>query len=97
MDQSSRKPSSAGRYEDALAVLRRERDDELKRAAAAALDEDYARAQMDYAESHKQGHSEADTRRFTAQRETAARHRKAAEERVGRLSAAIEKLESSDE
>jgi len=85
------------KYEDALAVLRRERDDELKRAAAATLDEEYARAQLDYAEFHGPGHSEADIRLYTERRATAARHRKAAEERAGRLAAAIEKLESPGE
>jgi hypothetical protein len=85
------------KYEDALALLRRERDDELKRAAAATLDEEDARAQMDYAESHTHDHVGADIQLYMERRETAARDRKAAEERAGRLSAAIEKLESSDE
>jgi hypothetical protein len=85
------------KYEDALALLHRERDDELKRAAAATLDEEYARAQMDYAESHAQDRSGSDIQLYMAQRETAARHRKAAEERAERLSAAIEKLENSEE
>jgi hypothetical protein len=82
-------------YEDALALLRRERDDELKRAAAAKLDEEYARAQMDYAEFHGHGHSGADIQLYKERRETAARQREAAEERAGRLSAAIQKLEGS--
>jgi hypothetical protein len=86
-----------GKYEDALALLRRERDDESKRAADATLDEEYASAQIDYAEFHKDDHSGANIQLYTERRETAARHRKAAEERAGRLSAAIEKLESSDE
>jgi hypothetical protein len=85
------------RYEDALALLRRERDDELKRAAAATLDEEYARAQMDYAESHDHDQSGADIQLYKERRETAARHRKTAEERAGRLSAAIKKLEGSGE
>lgn len=85
------------KYEDALALLRRERDDELKRAAAATLDEEYARAQLDYAEFHDHDDSGANIQLYTERRETAARHRKAAEERAGRLLAAIEKLESSDE
>jgi hypothetical protein len=85
------------KYEDALALLRRERDDELKRAAAATLDEEYARAQMDYAESHDHDQSGADIQLYKERRETAARHRKTAEERAGRLSAAIKKLESSGE
>jgi hypothetical protein len=85
------------KYEDALALLRGERDDELKRAAAAILDEEYAKAQMDYAESHSHERSGADMQLYKERRETAARHRKAAEERAGRLSAAIEKLESSGE
>jgi hypothetical protein len=84
-------------YEDALALLRRERDDELKRAAAATLDEEYARAQMDYAESHDHDQSGADIQLYKERRETAARHRKTAEERAARLSAAIKKLEGSGE
>ena len=85
-----------GTYEDALALLRRERDDELKRADAATLDEEYAQAQMDYAQVHDPDHSEADIQLYKEQGETAARHRKAVEERAGRLSAAIKKLESPD-
>lgn len=85
-----------GKYEDALALLRRERDDELKRAAAATLDEEYAQAQMDYAQFHDPDHSGADIQLYLKRAETAARHRKAAEERAGRLSAAIKKLESPD-
>ena len=51
---------------------------------------------MDYAQVHDPDHSEADIQLYKEQGETAARHRKAVEERAGRLSAAIKKLESPD-
>lgn len=82
-------------HEDALELLRRERDDELKRAAAARLDEEYARAQMDYDEFHDQDHSGGDIQAYMERRDKAVGLKKAAEERAERLSASIEKLESS--
>lgn len=81
-------------HEDALELLRRERDDELKRAAAARLDEEYARAQMDYDEFHDQDHSGG---AYMERRNRAVGLKKAAEERAERLSASIGKLESSGE
>lgn len=82
-------------HEDALELLRRERDDEQKRAAAARLDEEYAQAQMDYDEFHHQDHSGEDIQAYMERRDKAAGLKKAAEERAERLSASIEKLESS--
>ena len=65
-------------------------------SARTALDEEYAQAQMDYAQVHDSDHLGAGIQLYREQGETAARHRKAAEERAGRLSAAIKKLETPD-
>jgi hypothetical protein len=81
--------------EEALKLLRRERDDELKRVAAARLDEEYAQAQMVYGEFHD--HSGKDLQAVLEQAEKSVGQRKAAEERAEQLSASIEKLESSAE